>query len=316
MVSPVFLMACGVCLIAISLLCRFAVPMCLRFGLMDAPGDRKLHKQVTPLVGGLALTLIILPLLAALTLFSSPAAWQVPLLTVLAATAAMALLGMADDRHALAARDRILVSFLIFGSAALVNPLFNVRVLSFDWLGFQLGLGATGLAIMFTTLCCVGLANAVNMADGKNGLVIGLCIGWLSILSTRAPAPLVPVIILILCGLLVLFIFNLSGRLFLGDGGAYGFAGVIAMLAIMIYNSPGSHLGHALSAEELMLLFSVPVVDSFRLTFVRMRRGQSPMAADRDHLHHHLEKRLGWPGGLIGYFILALVPSYLLIALR
>jgi UDP-GlcNAc:undecaprenyl-phosphate/decaprenyl-phosphate GlcNAc-1-phosphate transferase len=64
-----------------------------------------------------------------------------------------------------------------------------------------------------------------------------------------------------------------------------------------------------------VVLFVIPVLDSFRLTYVRLRRGQSPMAADRDHLHHHLLNRFGWPIGLIIYFIIALLPGTLVIVL-
>jgi len=67
------------------------------------------------------------------------------------------------------------------------------------------------------------------------------------------------------------------------------------------------------SAEEVVLLFIVPVLDSFRLTFVRWRRGQSPMEPDRDHLHHRLQNRFGWPTGLYVYLIAALAPAALLL---
>jgi UDP-GlcNAc:undecaprenyl-phosphate GlcNAc-1-phosphate transferase len=65
----------------------------------------------------------------------------------------------------------------------------------------------------------------------------------------------------------------------------------------------------------VVLLFLVPVLDSFRLTFVRLARGQSPMAGDRDHLHHHLQNRFGWPNGLYLYLLLALAPATLAEAL-
>jgi UDP-GlcNAc:undecaprenyl-phosphate/decaprenyl-phosphate GlcNAc-1-phosphate transferase len=181
--------------------------------------------------------------------------------------------------------------------------------LDFAYPRLSIGLGTWWLAIIFTMICCVGLVNAVNMADGKNGLVIGLCLGWLALLGSRAPTALLPVIGLLGVSLTVLLFFNLRGKLFLGDGGAYGLSSAIGLLAIMIYNSAGPHTVRAISADELMLLFAVPVIDSFRLTFVRMRQGRSPMSADRDHLHHHLQARFGWPAGLIVYLLIALLPA-------
>ena len=223
----------------------------------------------------------------------------------------MTIVGILDDRHSLSPRLRLLLSFSIFGIAAYIEPIYNVRVLDFEFPQFGLGLGTRGIAIFFTVLCCVGLVNAVNMADGKNGLVIGLCIGWLALLALRSPPIFLPLIALLMVVLTVLLLYNLNGKLFLGDGGAYGLASAIAVLAIAIYNSPGLHVTRAISADGLVLLFIVPVFDSFRLTYKRLRRGQSPMAGDRDHLHHHLQNELGWPAGLIAYWALALLPFIL-----
>jgi UDP-GlcNAc:undecaprenyl-phosphate/decaprenyl-phosphate GlcNAc-1-phosphate transferase len=280
----------------------------LWLGVVDIPDERKLHREETPLMGGVAMLVAFVPTAAALIMLVTPAGWREPLLIWLVCVAGMTLVGIADDMHSLSPRARLLISFLIFGSAANLDPLLNVRVLSFEHLGFELGLGTTWLAVMFTSICCVGLVNAVNMADGKNGLVIGLCLGWVALIALRAPAPLLPVIGLLIAMLSVLMVFNLRGLLFLGDGGAYGLAAAIGLFAIMSYNSVGQHAARAIAADELLLLFAVPVVDAFRLTFVRMRRGQSPMAADRDHLHHHLQDKFGWPGGLIAYFALAIIP--------
>jgi hypothetical protein len=36
------------------------------------------------------------------------------------------------------------------------------------------------------------------------------------------------------------------------------------------------------------------------------------MSADRDHLHHHLQDKFGWPGGLAVYLVLALLPAALI----
>jgi UDP-GlcNAc:undecaprenyl-phosphate/decaprenyl-phosphate GlcNAc-1-phosphate transferase len=291
------------------LLCLYARTISSALGIMDVPDERKKHREATPLLGGVALLCAFIPVAAALILIQSPIEWKSPLLLLLVCVVAMTLVGVADDRHSLSARDRLLVTFLIFGSVAIVSPKFQIRVLSFEYFGIEFGIGLGLIAIIFTVVCCVGLVNAVNMADGKNGLVIGLCLGWTALLAVRAPTPVLPILVLLAAVSAVLLIFNMRGRLFLGDGGAYGLACAIGLLAIIIYNSPGPHAKRAISADELMLLFAVPVIDSFRLTITRILRGQSPMAADRDHLHHHLQDRLGWPNGLVIYWLVAILPS-------
>lgn len=301
--------------IAIAL-CLFSERLCRRLNLMDVPTGRKKHKKATPLMGGLVLLLSFVPVSLLHTLLESSDRWMVSILIWLACVTIMALMGLADDRHSLSPRLRLLISFLVFASAAAADPTFNVRVLDFNIPRFSIGLGTWWLAIIFTVICCVGLINAVNMADGKNGLVLGLALGWLSILSIRAGDPLLPIIALLACCLATLFLFNMTGRLFLGDGGAYSIATALGLLSIMIYNSPGLDKVRAVSADELVLLFIIPVFDSFRLTFARIRDGRSPMSADRNHLHHHLQDRFGWPIGLLVYWLLALTPATLLILLE
>lgn len=297
-------------------LCCFGMPIATQFNLLDVPGERKKHKHVTPLMGGIVILAAIAPGILALVTFTSPSNHIFKLLVWTTVVVGMTVVGILDDRHSLSPRLRLIASFGLFGIAAYIEPILNVRVLDFEYPPFSLGLGTRGIAIAFTVLCCVGLVNAINMADGKNGLVIGLCVGWLALLLLRAPGFMLPFIVLLILVLLVLLMYNLRGKLFLGDGGAYGLATAIGVIAISIYNSPGAHATRAMAAEEIMLLFAVPVLDSFRLTYKRLRNGQSPMAADRDHLHHHMQDKLGWPQGLILYWTLALSPFVLLICVK
>ena len=297
------------------LLCIRARSIGKALGLMDIPAGRKMHRVETPLMGGIVLLCALLPVSAVSIHLTASDRWLPSFSIWLGAVASMALIGIADDRHSLSPKMRLLFSFIVFGAAAAFDPTFNVRILDFEHPAFAFGLGSWWLAIVFTIICLVGLVNAINMADGKNGLVIGLCIGWLMLLTLRAPPPMLPLIMILAVALAVLLVFNMAGRLFLGDGGAYGVACAIGLLAIMIYNSPGSHALRAISADELVVLFIVPVVDSFRLTYVRMRQGRSPMDADRDHFHHHLQDRFGWPGGLFIYWGIALGPAALWLTL-
>jgi UDP-GlcNAc:undecaprenyl-phosphate/decaprenyl-phosphate GlcNAc-1-phosphate transferase len=290
-------------------LCVRALPLCQRLKLMDVPAGRKTHRAETPLMGGLAILGACVPISIAAIALYAPDRWLPSFSIWLSAVAMMALVGIADDRHSLSPRARLVLSFLIFGTTAAIDPTFNVRILDFEHPSFALGLGTWWLAVIFTVICLVGLVNAVNMADGKNGLVIGLCLGWLLLLASRAPSAMGPLFVILAIVLTVLLIFNLMGKLFLGDGGAYGIACAIGMMAIMTYNSPGSHALRSVSADELVILFIVPVLDSFRLTYRRLRQGRSPMDADRDHLHHHLQDKFGWPAGLIIYWMLALAPA-------
>jgi UDP-GlcNAc:undecaprenyl-phosphate/decaprenyl-phosphate GlcNAc-1-phosphate transferase len=299
--------------VATLVICLRAKSLCSFLDLMDVPSGRKQHKAATPLVGGIALLAVFVPAAILCIISMASDRWLSSLLIWVFCVAVMAMVGLADDRHSLSPRLRLFISFLVFALAAWADPTFNVRVLDFAFPKLSLGLGTWWLAIIFTVICCVGLLNAINMADGKNGLVLGLSLGWLAILSLRAADPLLPLIGLLACVLSVLLVFNMQGKLFLGDGGAYAAATAIGLLAIMVYNTPGTDTLRAISADELVVLFIVPVADSFRLSYKRIRQGRSPMSADRDHLHNHLQNRFGWPGGLYMYWVASLTLALILI---
>jgi UDP-GlcNAc:undecaprenyl-phosphate/decaprenyl-phosphate GlcNAc-1-phosphate transferase len=308
MYSEISLFVPVFCAALTFVLCLFAKTICEKLGILDEPDARKLHPEATPLLGGVTLLFAVLPSVIIFTILKLEGEWNYHLLLWCAALAVMSLVGIADDRHTISARKRLFLSFLMFGAAASFDSIFMVRILHFARPSFEFGLGTDWMAATFTMVCCVGLVNAINMADGKNGLVIGLCLGWLTILAMRAPPTLLPVFLVLIAAWFVLIIFNLTGRLFLGDGGTYGMATAIGLLAIATYNTYGSSGSRLITADELMVLFAVPVLDSFRLSYKRIRQGRSPMSADRDHLHHHLQRRFGWPAGLIIYWLIALVP--------
>jgi UDP-GlcNAc:undecaprenyl-phosphate/decaprenyl-phosphate GlcNAc-1-phosphate transferase len=278
-----------------------------RLHLLDRPGGRKLHKRPTPLMGGLALIVGLMPILAAYMLTYEPEGIGHWALTSFALTMfGCAVLGVIDDRKAIPARIRFAAVGLMFGALLIVEPRFSLRQLYFAGLDAPFMLGAAG-GWVFTLLVLLGFLNAVNMADGKNGLVIGLTIVWAAIIVASGPVGLIPVLIPLIALFGVLLVFNLSGRLFLGDGGTYGLSALVGLAATYSYNFQAG----LMNADQLVLLFLIPIADMMRLIAQRRLSGASPMAADRNHLHHYLYDAIGWPGGLVVYLALVAIPNIL-----
>lgn len=281
-----------------------------RLGLLDWPdpcGGRKRHERVTPLMGG---TAVVVSVLAGALMAWAVAGRDSPviadhLLWFCAASGALYIIGLADDRFGLGPRVRLLLALLVFLLASLHAPDFRLLFLRFS--GVDELMVLQGFGLTFTLVCLVGLLNAVNMADGKNGLVLSISLFWALMLMPLAPAHLAPVLVALAMALAVMLGFNLAGRLFLGDGGSYGLSAILGLLAIYIYN----HRFGSVDADRIALLFAVPVFDTIRLISMRAARGRSPFAGDRDHLHHHVAYRWGWPRGLLVYFALVAAPSLL-----
>jgi UDP-GlcNAc:undecaprenyl-phosphate GlcNAc-1-phosphate transferase len=286
-----------------ALISVFARPIAAWLGVLDAPdGRRKIHPVITPLAGGLA---IGLPTLMAL-LIAALATNFLPLyLAIAAAGLACLLLGLLDDRADIRPTYRLLLSLLLALAALEAVPALKVTFLRFSFLDQVVFLGQ--FALVFTAVCIVGLQNAINMADGKNGVVIGLCLFWCLELLLFAPDHMRPVLFALGAALAVALAFNLRGRMFLGDSGCYSLSFIIAMLTIYVYDIAFT----VLPADLVALWFLIPVVDCLRVMSVRTARGHSPFSADRGHLHHVLYRRLPWRWGLLVYLGLAGLPGLL-----
>jgi UDP-GlcNAc:undecaprenyl-phosphate GlcNAc-1-phosphate transferase len=290
---------------------RYANAIGHRLGLLDFPdpfGGRKRHRRVTPLVGGIA---VVLAFEAAVLLTSmlfdhdSPTLdWQLGWIG--GAVLGMALIGLADDRLGLSPSLRLSVTTIILGVTVIYVPDFRVDFLRFTGVGELIVLPAWG-AMLFTLVCLIGLLNAVNMADGKNGLVITLALIWTAILFARNPYTFDPLLSAAAAALLMLLVFNMRGALFLGDCGSYGISAIYGLLSIYAYNHGLASFG----AEQVAIMFLIPVLDTIRLMTWRLRYGRSPFAGDRNHLHHYLHARWGWPVGLAIYALLVATPNLL-----
>lgn len=274
-----------------------------RLRLLDYPdtaGGRKMHATVTPLVGGLAVVAALVPPVALL--------WAQPLSTAqdemiswfVITVTGLYVIGIADDRFGLTAPFRLGMAIALLVLTIGAVPGFNLNFLLFSGqseLTLLPGLWGVG----FTLLCLVGFLNAVNMADGKNGMVIGQALIWSLILMFRLPDWLLPIVGAIAGALTILFFYNMKGRLFLGDGGSYALSATFGLLAVAAWNSGFADF----RADDVALIFAVPVFDTIRLMAQRMLQGKSPFTAGRDHLHHYLYARWGWPRPL--WWVLALV---------
>ena len=274
-----------------------------RFGLIDQPdGMRKTHARPTPLVGGLA---ILLPVIVALLGSAAVSAVWPLLLTLAGATAVALAVGLADDRRHVSPLMRLALSTVAGGAALAAVPDLTVEFFRFSAVPRALFM-ETGAPI-FTVICLIGLQNAVNMADGRNGLVIGMALIWTALLLMYAPPALTPVLAVLAGALVVTLVFNLRERLFLGDCGTYGLAMFFGLVAIHSHN-----IGFArLPSDMVMLWFLVPVADCLRVMFTRLARGRSPFSPDRGHLHHLLNDLMPWRWGLVAYLALIAVPCFL-----
>lgn len=292
----------------------FAMPIGTALGLLDFPdevGGRKRHARVTPLVGGVVLAVVgIAAVVATIVLVPDLAPGVERHLAWLGvAIGAMFVIGVADDRFELSVRARLGLAALVLLLVVATAPDFGLTFIRFAGESRLHLLGPFG--VVFTLFCLVGLLNAVNMADGKNGIVVSLGLIWSVVLLVRLPAPMIPVMAATASALAVLLWFNMRNRLFLGDGGSYAVSALFGLLAIYAYNHDFATIG----ADDVVLMFAVPIIDTVRLVVGRSLDRRSPFSGGRDHLHHYLHARIGWPRGLWIYVALVAAPNAAAVAL-
>lgn len=273
-------------------------------GVLDHPGaqQHKAHTTATPLVGGIA---CIPPTVMAMVWVAGRDSANKDLATAMAYLAACAglsfVIGLLDDRKHIPALRRLFLCGIIFTASLYFSPTFVVSALSIDTLSLRVDLGWA--AIPFTTLSLLAFQNAVNMADGRNGLTAGVAIIWLLALLSYGAHPTNLAIATLLVSLVVVLAANLRGWLFLGDAGTYGIGAFIGMATIWIHHS---NIG--LHTMDVVVIMLIPVLDMIRLFIGRLASGGHPFAADHDHLHHYLCRSVGWPRGLMIYYGLVALP--------
>lgn len=239
-------------------------------GLMDMPGARRVHEVATPRIGGLVIFPVVLGLVAVSGGFDAPS---------YAAFALLLLVGALDDHTDV----RPLWKFGAQGIAALLIVFWgDVRI---EHLGNFFGFGSVELglwAVPLTLICIVLLINAINMADGLDGLAAGFGIVALIFLGEN----------MVLIGALAGFLmwnmrtpWRKRAYVFLGDAGSMALGLALAIIAI-----------HAAQNADLRPItvawvLALPIMDAAAQIARRTAAGKNPMTADRGHLHHRLMDR-------------------------
>lgn len=253
-----------------------------RVRLVDRPGGRKHHEGIIPLTGGLAIY-------GGFVLASQVSEIPVPPVLLFGMTFVLAV-GLIDDIYGLSPRTRLATEvaaafLMMFWGGMVIEDLADLVGFGSIRLGF--------LAIPFTILCTVGFINAFNMADGVDGLASGLAasaLGWFIAAAWLAGRPAPVTEWLLLSTVIGFMLYNARHPLrkkasaFLGDSGSMLLGFALAWCAIR--NAQGPH--RILSPIAVAWVLALPVMDTIRLIVQRGLRGQSPLVADREHVHHIL----------------------------
>ncbi|GEM87561.1 glycosyltransferase family 4 protein [Meiothermus granaticius] len=283
------------------LLVGFSIPLARALGIVDKPGEIKIHTLPTPRFGGIGIV-------AALGLWGAMSGalsgWALLGLLIIAVT------GGLDDRFSISPRLRLLAEL---GAGVVLGLHFWEQL---GPIGVLLGVGLVPV-----------MANAINLIDGMNGLASGNALvssaGLALLLSHLGSSPTLALILL--GGLLGFLVWNYpKAKTFMGDSGSLSIGYILAILLLQAANQGFVPFLAALT------MVGFPLYDMASGIIRRARRGKPIFEGDRDHTYDRLDQiylhnptltvavvwvttlllvLLGW-----GVLQLALLPAFLLIA--
>ncbi|MFS6802062.1 undecaprenyl-phosphate alpha-N-acetylglucosaminyl 1-phosphate transferase [Edwardsiella tarda] len=262
-------------------------PLSAKFHLLDLPNQRKQHDGAIPLIGGLAICIGIY-LSVWLTLPLEPT-----LLFLLVCAGCITLMGAVDDAKDISPWLRLTLQ------ALLILILCFATDISLHQFGDVLGIGNLtipfpALSLVITVIAVCAAINAYNMMDGIDGLagsmagitLLGLAVLFADTMPIISQLCLVSVIALIPYMIINLTIPPFKHKIFLGDAGSMFLGFIIGYLVLL-----GSQHLNTLPAFRPVIalwLIGLPLMDMVGIMIRRIRKGQSPLRPDRNHMHHIL----------------------------
>jgi UDP-GlcNAc:undecaprenyl-phosphate GlcNAc-1-phosphate transferase len=274
------------------------VPIIVKYSLrknyVDVPGRRKIHKKITPSLGGVAIFIgFMLSIIIWLDIeLSNPVKYLISALLL------VFLIGIRDDLKPLHWSIKLCGQIL---AATLVIFLFDIRIRSFHGL---IGIYDVPDFISYATtyFTIIVITNSYNLIDGIDGLAGTLsaislaAFGiWFQMVGNHVFATLA---FAMLGGVISFLIFNWEpSEIFMGDTGALVVGLLISILSIQFIevndSLPKSNPNEFEASIGTAICFIVvPLIDTLRIFLLRAFKLQSPFKPDKSHIHHTLV-RLG-----------------------
>lgn len=247
-------------------------------------GIQKFHTAPTPRIGGVPIVLGLV------------VAWSVAqqdlkdlLLPILLAGMPAFLFGVAED---LTKRVGVMQRLLATMASGLLAwwitdySLTRVDIWGVDWF-----LSFTLVSVIFTAFAVGGVANAINIIDGFNGLASTMStlafVGYALIAWQVGDYTLANTSFVLAACVWGFFWVNWPfGKLFLGDGGSYFIGFALAWIAVMLLARNPS-----VSAFAALVVCVHPVTEVLFSIYRRKVRKDHPGMPDRLHFHSLVKRR-------------------------
>ncbi len=244
------------------------------------PRDDRWHRQVTPLMGGVAIAMVLWILFGAFWALGMVHDDLNRMVALMLTTTAMGLMGLRDDKKPIAPQTKLLVQIILASTVV--------------FLGFEGSWFVSKTANRFwSILWIVAMTNAFNLLDNMDGLSAGVAsIACFFLLAVEAVSghpfqPVHLVLVSLLGALLGFLMYNFHpASIFMGDCGSLqvGF-----LLGVATTQNHMAQHGPLLSVLAVPLfIFCLPLFDMLLVAVMRPLFGRSIGHGGRDHTSHRL----------------------------
>jgi UDP-N-acetylmuramyl pentapeptide phosphotransferase/UDP-N-acetylglucosamine-1-phosphate transferase len=268
--------------------------------LIDLPSeDRKIHKRAIPTIGGI--------IIYAATLFAFSLWYNIDDLheydqiyesvkefKILVATSlVLFFVGVKDDIIGTSPVKKLFANILVGLILVLMG---DIRITGLHGVFGVNEIPQWG-SIFLSLFTYIVVVNAMNLIDGIDGLAAGVGFIVSSVFGTwfifANEYTLASLSFSLSGALLGFLIFNFSpAKIFMGDSGSLIIGMFICVLSIKLIEYPLTRMDnfwvHISTPIFVIAALTYPLTDTLRIFIIRAAKGQSPFAADRNHLHHRL----------------------------
>ena len=251
-------------------------------GAVDIPrsdeGNRHIHKNATPMLGGVG---IFLSFLFGYMLFGEQ---SIRMNSILIGSFIVILTGIIDDINPIRAHQKLFGHILaalviVFYGGILLN---NITAFGYS---FDFGILAYPITILFMIAC----TNIINLIDGLDGLSGGICsifyitIAIIGFYQGRSGSLVMTLTLIMLGSTLGFLVHNFHpAKIFAGDCATFmGF--IISVITLLEFKGPA-----LISFFVPVTILGIPILDTLFAIIRRLLKGQPPFQADKFHLHHQL----------------------------
>ncbi|MEW9053536.1 MAG: MraY family glycosyltransferase [Neobacillus sp.] len=267
-----------VCFFAAILFTPLVKKLAFKIGATDSPNHRKVHQNVMPRLGGLA---IFISFMIGILLVNPDSPYH---LAIVLGSIVILFTGMIDDIKEISPKVKLSGQII---AALIVVVMGDIKV-EFINLPFGGEIDFGIFSIPITMIWIIGITNAINLIDGLDGLAAG--VSTIALLTIAGMAAVmgngyVMMIALILAVSTFGFLrYNFHpAKIFMGDTGALFLGYMIGVLSLLGFKNVTF-----ISLIIPVIILGVPISDTFFAIIRRLVNKQPLSAPDKSHMHHCL----------------------------